>query len=200
MSIRKQRIPFHGGLRLSAILLAACLLPAGATAQSAQMVSLQFSGLGALPFGGGLENVSEGFGWEAQIRVNPSAFSIGAGAEQTFHEIVGFEEREVILFGGFLEPRYVIDFGSDNAVLYVSSRLALSQITLRQGTFESTGTGFTLNGGGGFLVRLTDRTNLDLGASIGYKDLGVVDLPTGTFDLGTGGNIVARIGLAIGLG
>lgn len=200
MSIGIQRISFRGGGRLAAISLAVSLLPAGLTAQSAQLVSLQFSGLGALPFGGGLKSVSEGFGWEAQLRVNPSAFSIGAGAEQTFHEVVGFAEREVILFGGFLEPRYVIDFGSDNAVLYVSSRIALSQIKLQQGTFESTGTGYTLNGGGGLLIRLTNRTNLDLGASIGYKDLGVVDLPTGTFDLGTGGNVVARIGLAIGLG
>lgn len=201
MSIGIQRISFRGGGRLVAILLAISLLPAGVTAQSAQMVSLQFSGLGALPFGGGLENVSEGFGWEAQLRVNPSAFSVGAGVEQTFHEVVGFEEREIIMFGGFLEPRYVIDFGSDNAVLYVSSRIALSQIKLKQGAFESTGTGFTLNGGGGFLVRLTDRTNLDLGASVGFKDLGIVDLPTGSrFDLGTGANVVARIGLAIGLG
>lgn len=201
MSIGIQRISFRGGGRLAALLLAASLVPTGVTAQSAQMVSLQFSGLGALPFGGELENVSEGFGWEAQIRVNPSAFSIGAGAEQTFHEVVGFSEREVILFGGFVEPRYVIDFGSDNSVLYVSSRIALSQIKLQQGAFESTGSGFTLNGGGGFLIRLTDRTNLDLGASVGFKDLGIVDLPDGRmFDLGTGGNVVGRIGLAIGLG
>jgi hypothetical protein len=200
MSIRIRRMTFQGGGRLSAILLATSFVPAGLTAQSAQMVSLQFSGLGALPFGGGLDNVSEGFGWEAQLRVNPSAFSIGAGVEQTFHEIVGFSQRDVTLFGGFLEPRYVIDFGSDNAVLYISSRLALSQIKFQEGTFESTGTGYTLNGGGGFLIRLSDRANLDLGASIGYKDLGVVDLPTGTFDLGTGANLVGRIGLAIGLG
>ena len=104
------------------------------------------------------------------------------------------------LLGGFLEPRYVIDFGSDNAVMYVSGRAAISQITFKVGSFESSGTGYTLNGGGGFLVRLSDRTNLDLGATIGYKDLGIVDLPTGTFDLGTGSNVVGRVGLAIGIG
>jgi len=200
MSFRTQRISSRRGHRLAAVVFVLALLPAGTAAQSAQMVSLQFSGLAALPFGGGLENVSEGFGWEAQLRVNPSAFSIGAGAEQTFHEVVGVAGRDVTLTGGFVEPRYVIDFGSDNAVLYLAGRFALSQIKLEEGTFESTGTGFTVNGGGGFLIRLTDRTNLDLGASLGYKELGVVDLPAGTFDLGTGANLVARVGLAIGVG
>jgi len=200
MSFRTQRISSRRGPRLAAVVFVLALLPAGTAAQSAQMVSLQFSGLAALPFGGGLENVSEGFGWEAQLRVNPSAFSIGAGAEQTFHEVVGVAGRDVTLTGGFVEPRYVIDFGSDNAVLYLAGRFALSQIKLEEGTFESTGTGFTVNGGGGFLIRLTDRTNLDLGASLGYKELGVVDLPAGTFDLGTGANLVARVGLAIGVG
>ena len=165
------------------------------------MLSLQFSALGAYPFGGGLESVSAGYGWEAQIRLNPSAFSIGAGAEQTFHEISGgVAGRDITFLGGFLEPRYVLDMGSDNAVLYLSARVALSQIKVQEGTFESTGTGYTLNGGGGLLYRLGARVNLDAGATMGYKDLGVVDLPNGTFDLGTGANVVARVGLAIGIG
>jgi len=164
------------------------------------MVSLQFSALGAFPFGGGLESVSAGYGWEAQIRLNPSAFSIGAGAEQTFHEISGVAGRDIIFLGGFLEPRYVLDMGSDNAVLYLSARAALSEIKVQEGAFESTGTGYTLNGGGGLLYRLGARVNLDAGATMGYKDLGIVDLPNGTFDLGTGANVVARVGLAIGIG
>lgn len=180
--------------------LAALLSPGGAFAQSAQLFSAQFSGLGAYPFGGGLENVDLGFGWEAQLRVNPSAFSVGAGAEQTFHSVVGIADRDIIMLGGFIEPRYVIDIGSDNAVLYLSARAALSQITLKQGSFESTGTGYTLNGGGGLLFRLGNRVNLDAGATIGYKDLGILDLPVGTYDLGTGSNVVTRVGLAIGLG
>ncbi len=200
MSIRTQRITPRRGRWLAGVLLLAALLPLGATAQSAQTMSLQVSGLGAYPFGGGLESVSAGVGWEAQLRVSPSSFSIGAGVEQTFHDVIGVSGREIILLGGFLEPRYVIDIGSDNAVMYLAARAAISQITIQEGTFESTGTGFTLNGGGGFLVRLGDRLNLDLGATMGYKDLGIVDLPTGTFDLGTGANFVGRIGLAIGIG
>jgi hypothetical protein len=200
MSIRMKTTTTCSGRWLAGILLAAVLLPVGAAAQSAQMVSLQISGLGAVPFGGGLSNVTTGAGWEAQLRVNPSAFSIGAGVEQTFHTISGISGRNVTLLGGFLEPRYVIDFGSDKAVFYLSGRAALSQITVEEGGVDRTGTGYTLNGGGGFLVRLGGRTNLDLGATMGYKDLGIVTLSTGTFDLGTGANVVGRIGLAIGIG
>jgi hypothetical protein len=190
--------PFLG---LLAALVLAALLPLTGTAQSAQRFSLQVSGLAAYPFGGGLENVDLGAGWEAQLRVNPSAFSIGAGVEQTFHAVVGTDGRDVVLLGGFLEPRYVLDIGRDNAVAYLSGRAALSQITLKQGQFESTGTGYTLNGGGGLLFRLSDRVNLDVGVTVGYKDLGVVDVPGGlTYDLGTGGNAVGRVGLAFGIG
>jgi hypothetical protein len=192
---RRSIAPWH---TLTALFLGAAL-PTGAQAQSAQMFSIQASGLVLYPFGGGLSNVDVGAGWEAQIRLNPSAFSIGAGAEQTFHKVVG-TDRDIVLLGGFLEPRYVLDIGSDNAVMYLSGRVALSQITMKQGSFESSGTGYTLNGGGGLLFRLTDRVNLDTGATIGWKKLGVVDLPIGTFDLGTGANVVGRVGLAIGLG
>lgn len=187
-------------MRLVGLLAALALIPAALSAQTAQRFSLQFSGLVAYPFGGGLENVEGGFGWEGQLRINPSAFSIGAGVEQTFHGVPQIDGRDITFFGGFIEPRYVVDLGSDVVVMYLSARAALSQITLTQGTFESTGTGYTLNGGGGFLFPLGQRVNLDVGATIGYKDLGILDLPSGTFDLGTGANAVGRVGLAIGLG
>ena len=185
--------------RLAGLLAVIALLPAAASAQSAQQFSLQVSGLAAVPFGGGLANVEAGYGWEAQLRINPSAFSIGAGAEQTFHSVRD-TQRDITFLGGFIEPRYVIDIGRDNMVLYLSARAAVSQITLSVGTFESTGTGYTLNGGGGLLFPLGERVNLDVGATVGYKDLGILDLPTETVDLGTGSNTVVRVGLAIGLG
>jgi hypothetical protein len=169
-----------------------------AAGQSAQMVSLQFSGLGMYPFGGEMDNIDVGAGWEAQIRVNPSAFSIGGGIENTFHKrLTG---QDIVFLGGFIEPRYVVDIGSDNAVLYVSGRAALSQVKLKTATAEPTSTGYTLNGGGGFLFRLTDRVNLDAGATLGFKDLGDVTLGNLDVDLGSGSNVVARVGLAIGLG
>lgn len=186
-------------VRLAGLLCLLAVLPTSAAAQSAQQFSLQFSGLGAIPFGDRLQSVEAGIGWEAQVRVNPSAFSIGVGAEQTFHTIES-TTRDMTFLGGFIEPRYVIDLGSDIVVLYLSARAAVSQVKLSVGTFESTGAGYTLNGGGGLLFPLGNRVNLDVGATVGYKDLGVLDLPTGTLDLETGGNVVGRIGLAIGLG
>jgi hypothetical protein len=162
------------------------------------MVSLQFSGLGMYPFGGEMDNIDVGVGWEAQIRLNPSAFSIGGGVENTYHKrLTG---QDMTFLGGFLEPRYVLDIGSDNAVLYVSGRAALSQVKIESGNLEATSTGYTLNGGGGLLFRLSDRVNLDAGATLGYKDLGDVTLGAFVVDLGTGANVVARVGLAIGLG
>ncbi|MGE0160130.1 MAG: outer membrane beta-barrel protein [Gemmatimonadales bacterium] len=184
----------------SALLVAALLstAPLAASAQSAQMISLQFSGLGMYPFGGEMDNIDVGGGWEAQIRLNPSAFSIGGGIENTFHKrLTG---QDMVFLGGFLEPRYVLDIGSDNAVLYVSGRAALSQVKIKTANNEATSTGYTLNGGGGLLFRLSDRVNLDAGATLGYKDLGDVTLGAFQVDLGTGANVVARVGLAVGLG
>jgi hypothetical protein len=181
-----------------AAFLVGAVLPVGVAAQSAQMVSLQFSGLGMYPFGGEMDNIDVGVGWEAQIRLNPSAFSIGGGIENTFHQrLTG---QDMTFLGGFLEPRYVLDIGSDNAVLYLSGRAALSQVKITTPNLEATSTGYTLNGGGGLLFRLTDRVNLDAGATLGYKDLGDVTLGNQPIDLGTGANVVARVGLAIGLG
>ena len=184
--------------RIAGALLIGALLPLSATAQSAQMVSIQFSGLGMYPFGGEMDNIDVGVGWEAQLRLNPSAFSIGGGIENTFHErLTG---QDLTFLGGFLEPRYVIDIGSDDAALYLSGRAALSQVKIKTAIVEATSTGYTLNGGGGLLFRLSDRVNLDAGATIGYKDLGEVTLGAQDINLGTGANAVARLGLAVGLG
>lgn len=179
-------------------MIGALLFPIAASGQSAQMVSLQFSGLGMYPFGGEMSNIDVGAGWEAQIRLNPSAFSIGGGIENTFHKrLTG---QDMTFLGGFLEPRYVLDIGSDNAVMYVSGRVALSQVKIETANDEDTSTGYTLNGGGGLLFRLSDRVNLDAGATLGYKDLGEVLLNNIDIDLGSGANVVFRVGLAIGLG
>jgi hypothetical protein len=181
------------------------LIPMSASAQSAQKFSLQFSGLGSVPFGSGLDLVQPGPGWEAQLRVNPSLWSFGFGVEQTFHSHEVQDDWSVTLLGGFFEPRRVIDIGSNSAAPYLALRVAVSQLTLEDSATEAelTTNGFTVNGGGGVLIRMGGRTNLDLGVTVGYKDLGEVDrsaLGLQPLDFGTGQNIVARIGLAIGLG
>ena len=168
--------------------------------QSAQPYSIQVSALGSLPFGEGLSSVTSGPGWEAQGRWNHSAVSIGVGIEQTFHDVDGIPGRTVNLTGGFVEPRYVIDTGSDSAVPYVSARVAVSSISVEQGGESISATGFTVNGGGGLLVRVGGRVNLDLGAPVGFKDLGQATIQSSLFDMGNGLNVIARAGLAVGVG
>jgi hypothetical protein len=185
---------------LASLVFLALLLPIGAAGQSAQRFSLQFSALGSAPFGGGVDQVAFGPGWEAQIRVNPSLWSFGFGVEQTLHGIEGVDDRDVTFLGGFFEPRLVVDIGSDRAAPYLSARFAVSQTTLTQQASEATATGFTVNGGGGLLVRLSGRINLDLGVTLGYKKLGQVEIESSTIDLGSGANAIGRVGLAVGLG
>lgn len=183
------------GLILSALLL----VPTSSAAQAAQPYSFQASALGSVP-GGDLGAVTAGLGWEAQVRWNPGALSFGAGIEQTFHGVDNLPDRNVRLTGGFFEPRYVIDTGSDKAVPYLAGRFAVSQILVKELGASSSATGYTVNGGGGLLIRLGPAMNLDLGVTLGWKDLGKTTIADTVFDLGTGTNLIIRAGLAFGFG
>jgi hypothetical protein len=201
--------------RLSVLLSLAALfatsVPAGA--QSAQRFSLQFSGLFVGVSGEAYEGLDSGPGFEAQFRFNPSAFSIGLGFQASSHglaiEDVGSED--VQLAGGFLEPRYVFDIGQDKYAPYASARLAyLKQsidLDLDDVSVSASANGTQLNIGGGVLVRLSSRVNLDVGATIGRIDFDDVEVTIpgeGTVSVagssGSGQNLVLRLGLAIGLG
>ena len=189
------------GKYLLALMLTS-VLASPASAQTASRFSLQTSVLGSLPFSGGLSSVNFGPGLEVQLRFNPSAFSIGGGFEISWHDIEG-TERQVRLSGAFVEPRYVFDTGSENFAPYIAGRLAVSQIRFEITGLTDTATGFTANAGGGILFVLSPQLNLDVGVSIGAKDLSsatVATTPPTTFDLGSGNNVILRVGLAIGLG
>lgn len=183
-------------------LMLAPMLALPASAQTASRVSLQVSALGSVPFSGGLSAVNLGPGFEIQVRFNPSAFSIGGGFEISWHEIED-SERQVRLSGAFVEPRYVLDVGSETFAPYLAGRIAISQTRFKISRLSDTATGFTVNVGGGILFVLSPKVNLDVGASIGAKDLGsatvATDPPT-VFDLGSGSNVILRVGLAFGLG
>ena len=182
--------------------LATLVVPA--SAQTASPISLQFSALFSEPFGGGLSEVQGGPGLEAQIRYNPSLFGIGIGVEYSQHDLET-SGRSVNLAGVFIEPRYVIQTGSERVAPYLSGRFAISQTTFEISTTSdetSTATGFTTNLGGGLLVILGSRVSLDLGATVGWQKLGsatVASTPPTVFDLGSGYNVILRVGLAIGL-
>jgi hypothetical protein len=174
--------------------------------QSAQTFSLQVSGL----VNGVLKDVfvglQNGVGGEAQVRYTPGALSVGAGFEFTIHEL---EERteSAHFYGGFVEPRYRIHAGSNVVAPYISARFAVLKVGFSGEELSLSSTFLELNGGGGILVRLGPRINLDLGATLGYNHLGKGILSS---QLGgtrvtvpvtsrSGSNLVTHLGLAIGL-
>jgi len=74
-------------IRSSVLLVAVTLLATGrVSAQSAQAVSLQVSGLYNVVFGNVFENLKNGLGGEAQIRYTPGALSYGLGFQYTAHD------------------------------------------------------------------------------------------------------------------
>jgi len=189
------------------------LSAADAAAQTAQQISIQVSGIYASLFGDAYEGVDNGIGGEAQLRFTPSAFSIGAGGQYTRHGVEGLDE-DLSLMGVFLEPRFVIPVGSNYFAPYVSGRLSLLRQSISVdansgfcvGKLSGSTTGVTANGGGGLLVRLGSRLNLDAGATYGYTRFGEGTIrceSTGDrleFPSGNGSNVIVRVGLAIGLG
>ncbi len=139
--------------------LATLVIPA--SAQTASPISLQFSALFSMPVGGGLSEVQGGPGLEAQIRYNPSLFGIGIGGEISWHDVTG-TDRSVRLTGVFIEPRYVIQTGSERVAPYLSGRFAISQTTFQISETSdetSTATGYTANFGGGTVGLVPEMTD-----------------------------------------
>ncbi len=197
---------------LGALALAACCAPsARLSAQSANRWSLQASGLYVRVSGDAYEGLSNGGGFEAQARYTPSAFSLGIGVQSSIHDVAVQGFQTVSLSGAFVEPRYVLDIGGDRAAPYVAARLAYlrqqADVTELGETFRLTADGTQLNGGGGVLVRLSPRLNLDIGATFGainFEDVVITNSGGNTVTVqgssGSGSNLVLRLGISIGLG
>jgi Outer membrane protein beta-barrel domain len=213
----------------TAALLAVACATAPAAAQSAQRWSIQASGLYVGVFGKAYEGLKSGIGGEVQARVTPSLWSYGFGLQFSSHGVKNLRSTNIALQGIFFEPRRVFDTGNPKFAPYVSSRLAVLQqaasfdvaqgriatqpgdvalaVQSRASTAEFSATGFQGNVGGGVLIKLSPRVNLDLGATLGLIRFGDVAVKvdgrsSGTFPgtSGTGQNAVVRAGLAIGLG
>jgi hypothetical protein len=189
------------------VLLLALPLAARLEAQSAQRWSAQGSLLYVSPSGDAYEGLDAGAGFEAQVRYTPSAFSIGAGYQRSSHDLT-FDDgstESVTLSGVFAEPRYVIDVGSGSYAPYVAARVALLTQKIAFDGLEASASGTQLNIGGGVLVRLGTRVNLDLGATYGAIDFDDVKVQfegqSGTIDgsSGSGKNLVLRAGVTVGL-
>lgn len=181
-------------------------------AQSAQKWSIQASGLYVGTFGTAYDGLKAGPGFEAQVRYTPSVWSFGFGAQASTHNFddPDLSGNSVMLAGAFFEPRRVFDVGSSSAAPYISARVAFLQqsIDFDVGgtTVSASASGAQLNGGGGVLIRLSPKVNLDLGATYGlikFSDV-KVDIPgEGSVNVqgssGNGSNLVLRAGLAFGL-
>lgn len=196
--------------RLLAV-LALTLPVVSLTAQSAQQFSAQGSLLYVSPSGDAYEGLKSGAGFEAQVRYTPSAFSIGAGYQQSSHDLdfteFGYGVRTAKIAGIFVEPRYVIDVGSSSYAPYVAARLAkLTQSAeIEELDLKASASGTQMNLGGGVLIRLTPRINLDLGLTYGtinFDDFKIEQGGATYTDTGSdsdGNNLVLRIGATIGL-
>jgi hypothetical protein len=209
-------------LRLLLPALAFAVASSTASAQTSQKISVQGSGLYAMLFGDAFRDIKSGIGGELQLRYTPGKWSFGGGVQHTIHDVsedVSDVFDKVKLTGVFIEPRYVIDVGSSSYAPYLSGRFALSKMkfelqddVLPDGFSSelSEPTGPTINGGGGILIRLGGRANLDLGVTFGYTKFKNIRLRINddsgtnvldeTFEVGSGTNAVFRLGLAFGLG
>src|SRR5215208_6702881 len=196
----------------SILLIAVTLLTTGRlSAQSAQAVSLQVSGLYNVVFGNVFENLKNGLGGEAQIRYTPGALSYGLGFQYTAHDRPPVqpgdpESLDARLYGAFIEPRYRIHTGSNVAAPYLSARFSLLKVGFSDSDFSLSSSFIQINGGGGLLYRLGSRLNLDMGATFGYNRLGEGTLTSKSNNTGTnveassGANLVVRVGFALGIG
>ncbi len=132
--------------------------------------------------------------------------SLGAGFQYTRHNLQN-TDLHADLVGGFFEPRYVFSTSSSSLFPYLSGRFYVVQLrsTNEAQQIRTTSTGVAANGGGGVLIRVASRVNIDLGATFGYCKFGEFkfeDLATGitgTSEGNNGTNVVGRVGLTFGL-
>ena len=197
---------------VAAAALALLVAPTASQAQSAQRYSVQASGLFVGTFGEAYDGLKAGPGFEAQFRITPSAWSYGFGIQGSTHSFddTALGSESVTLAGIFFEPRRVIDVGSSQFAPYVSARVAFLQqsldLTVNGTKITADASGAQFNAGGGVLIRLSPKVNLDLGATYGLIHFGDVKVDIAgagntTVDgsSGNGRNLVLRAGLAIGI-
>lgn len=198
----------HKLSKFSAFVVAMCVLTVSATAQSTQLFSVQGSALYETVYGDAAqwrinESLPGGYGAEAQVRITPGRLSFGGGVQGTTHNWTDSgQDSNLRMIGVFLEPRYLLA-STDRFGPYISARLALTTLKLKiEDEDIGDATGKTINVGGGVLIALSPRVSLDAGATFGYTNFGDLEqdgVPTG-LHTGSGTNLIARLGLAIGLG
>lgn len=186
--------------RLVASGAALTVLALPALAQSAQPWSVQGSVL--------LDNQKigastiSGAGFEGMLRYTPSALSVGIGYQYSTHSSNGATFN---VSGGFLEPRFAIDIGSDRFAPYVAGRVAFvnqsSHLSVSGQFHDYTGSGTAFGGGGGLLIRASKTVNVDLGAAIVQQSFADATSATGpTVKFSGFAGYVAKGGISLGFG
>jgi hypothetical protein len=184
--------------------LAASAAATGLQAQGEARYAVQLSGLHAALSGESFEGLKSGLGFEAQGRLNLGYFSLGAGYQRTGHSSHQ-SGSNMTLSGLFIEPRYIVAQFSRYAP-YLSVRYSILKQSYDARTFSGSTSGQTINAGGGVLVPVGLRVNIDAGVTYGYSTFKAADavdrdshaqfaLPSGA-----GSDLVTRLGVSIGIG
>jgi hypothetical protein len=121
--------------------------------------------------GDALGNVGDGTGFDVMGSIGSSVFSLGAGYQRSWHSRPGNED-DVIVDGGFIEPRLALPFAHGNFTPYVLGRAA--RLTRRPpnagaGSGEPKVNGTALGLGAGTLLWIAE--NVQINTAIMWQDL-----------------------------
>jgi hypothetical protein len=163
------------------------------------MFALDAGGLFTSLRGDALGNVGDGTGLDIMGSIGSGVFSLGAGYQRSWHSQPNNGD-DVVVDGGFIEPRIALPFATGNFTPYVLGRAA--RLTRRPpnagvGSSDPTVKGTALGIGLGNLFWLTD--NVQLNTAVMWQDLRF-DRAQGSSGASraTGSQWALRAGLTIG--
>lgn len=179
-------------LAMAAMLTTVVLGSSALHAQTRQPVSLHLSAI-TTQFSTDEGTSTRGIGGEVQLRYTARWFSMAVGGQYTNHDVSG---QSFQIGGVLVEPRVLLDIGLDAFAPYLALRGAYTQVIDSPPGVATTGREY--GGGGGFLIVLGSRVNLDIGAAV-TKASYTSDV-AGFSTSFTARNIVAKAGFSIGIG
>jgi hypothetical protein len=180
------------GHSLAVALASVILMPRPVSAQTRQPVSLHLSAV-TTQFNTDEGTSSRGVGGEAQLRYTAGRFSFAVGGQYTTHDVGG---QSFQIGGALIEPRVLLDLGLDAFAPYLALRGAVTQVMNSPDGVSTIGREY--GGGGGFIVVLGSRVNLDVGAALTRASY-ATDV-SGFSSRFTATNVVAKAGFSIGIG
>ncbi len=167
------------------------------------MFALEGAGLFTSLRGNALGNVGDGSGFDAMASIGSGVFSLGGGYQRSYHSRP-LNDDDVVVHGGFIEPRLALPIATGNFTPY--ALLRASRLTRRPpgngpGSNEPSVKGTALGLGAGTLFWLTE--NVQLNTAIMWQDLRFdraegITVPVGTASRATGSQWGLRAGLMIG--